>query len=366
VRPGSALDRRMADLAAGRVPFVRATVVRARRPASARPGDAAVVLADGRIEGFVGGVCAEASVRLHALRSLARGEPLLLRVSPDAPTDPHEASTTADDGALTVANPCLSGGEIEIFLEPVRPAPLILVLGESPIARALAALGPALDYDIRALPARQPTPETVAGAGAVVVASHGRDEEEALTLAVRAEVPYVALVSSPRRGRAVVENLDLTAEQRARVHNPAGLWIGARTPGEVALSILAEFIADLRGVEVKTASSSDASSSDLPGADFPGADISSIDDSGTDETGADVPDTESDAAEPGHGGRILLPLIDAGPLDPQTAVDPVCGMTVAVVPDTLYCDAAGERRWFCREGCRDAFETEPTRYAEAR
>lgn len=346
MRPGSALDRRMADLAAGRVPFVRATVVRARRPASARPGDAAVVLADGRIEGFVGGVCAEASVRLHALRALARGEPLLLRVSPDAPTDPHEASTAAVDGALTVANPCLSGGEIEIFLEPVHPAPLILVLGESPIASALAALGPVLDYDIRALSARQLTPETVAGTAAVVVASHGRDEEEALTLAVRSDVPYVALVSSPKRGHAVLESLDLTAEQRGRVHNPAGLWIGARTPGEVALSILAEFIADLRGMEVKTA---------------PGTDASTSDDSMSDDSNA-----ESDAAEPGRAGRTLLPLIEAGSLDPLTAVDPVCGMTVAVVADTLFSDAAGERRWFCREGCRAAFEAEPAHYAEAR
>jgi len=356
VRPGSALDRRMADLAAGRVPFVRATVVRARRPASARPGDAAVVLEDGRIEGFVGGVCAEASVRLHALRALARGEPLLLRVSPDAPTDPHEAGAAAEDGALTVANPCLSGGEIEIFLEPVHPAPLILVLGESPTARALAALGPPLDYDIRTLPAQRLTAEAMAGAAAVVVASHGRDEEEALTLAVRGEVPYVALVSSPKRGRAVLDGLDLTAEQRGRIHNPAGLWIGARTPGEVALSILAEFIADLRGVEVKTASSSDA----------PGPDASNLGSAHAESDAAESDTAESDAAEPGHGGRGLLPMIDAGALDPRTAVDPVCGMTVAVVLSTLSSDAAGERRWFCREGCRDAFEAEPARYAEAR
>ena len=346
----------MADLAAARVPFVRATVVRARRPASARPGDAAVVLEDGRIEGFVGGVCAEASVRLHALRALACGEPLLLRVSPDAPTDPQEADAAADDGALTVANPCLSGGEIEIFLEPVRPAPLILVLGESPIARALAALGPALDYDIRTLSDARLTKDTVAGAAAVVVASHGRDEEEALTLAVRAEVPYVALVSSPKRGRAVLEGLDLSAEQRGRVHNPAGLWIGARTPGEVALSILAEFIADLRGIEVKTASSINPSSSDLSSPDASDGDVSSEDASGS----------ASASAETGHGGPTLLPVIDAGLIDPRTAVDPVCGMTVAVVPDTVYSDAAAERRWFCREGCRDAFEAEPARYAEVR
>lgn len=325
MRPGSALERRMAGLAASRTPFVRATVVRARRPASARPGDAAVVLEDGRVEGFVGGVCAEASVRLHALRALTGGEPLLLRVSPDQPTDPDEASAAADDGALTVANPCLSGGELEIFLEPILPAPLVLVLGESPIARTLVGLGPVLDYDIRALPAAELSPDALAGAAAVVVASHGRDEEQALTLAARAAVPYVALVSSPKRGRVVLEHLDLTDEQRGRIRNPAGLWIGARTPGEVALSILAEFIADLRGVEVKTASGAEA-------------------------------DTASNTAFESNTAAS----------NPQTAVDPVCGMTVAVVADTLHSDAGGERRWFCREGCRDAFEAEPARYAEAR
>jgi len=286
-------------------------------------------------------------VREYGLMTLSTNEPLLLRIVPG------EVAGASEEGAVTVANPCLSGGEIEIFLEPVHPAPLILVLGESPIARALAALGPALDYDIRTLPAAQlaPAPETVAGTAAVVVASHGRDEEEALTLAVRAEVPYVALVSSPKRGRAVLESLDLTAEQRGRVHNPAGLWIGARTPGEVALSILAEFIADLRGVEVKTASGVDPSSSDASDGDMSSGDASG---------------SESDAAEPGRGGRTFLPLLDTDRRGPRTAVDPVCGMTVAVAPDTLCSDAAGERRWFCREGCRDAFEAEPARYAEVR
>ncbi|HEY3867955.1 MAG TPA: XdhC family protein [Actinocrinis sp.] len=311
----SALDRRMADLAAARTAFVRATVVRARRPTSARPGDRALVLEDGRIEGFVGGVCAEATVRLHALRALGTGEPLLLRISPDTPADPDEAQAEPEDGALNVGNPCLSGGELEIFLEPWRPAPLVFVLGETPIGRALVGLGAVLDYDVRALSAAGFTPEALAGAAAVVAASHGRDEEAVLARAACCDVPYVALVSSPRRGRAVVAGLDLTPEQRERIRTPAGLWIGARTPGEVALSILAEFIAQLRGVSVKS---------------------------------------------DGESATEHEPVAAAGP---ATAVDPVCGMTVAVVADAPCSDAGGERRWFCREACRDAFEAEPERYA---
>jgi xanthine dehydrogenase accessory factor len=314
--PPSALDRRMADLTADRTAFVRATVVRARRPTSARPGDRALVLADGRIEGFIGGVCAEATVRLHALRALGTGEPLLLRISPDTPADPDEAQAEPEDGALDVGNPCLSGGELEIFLEPQRPAPLVFVLGETPIGRALAGLGAALDYDIRPLSATGCTPETLAGAAAVVVASHGRDEDAVLADAVRCDVPYVALVSSPRRGRAVVAGLDLTPRQRERVRTPAGLWIGARTPAEVALSILAEFIAQLRGVSVKS-----------------------------------------------DGGTVTEHGTAAG-AEPRTAVDPVCGMTVAVVADAPCSDAGGERRWFCREACRDAYAADPDRYTE--
>ncbi|MDX2706978.1 XdhC family protein [Streptomyces sp. PA03-6a] len=310
------LDARIADLTARHVPFVRATVVRARRPASARPGDTAVVLEDGRIEGFVGGVCAEATVRAQALRTLASGEALLLRISPQAADEGAGVEPEAEDGALSLRNPCLSGGELEIFLEPRRPVPRVLVLGDTPIARALTGFGPALGYEVAGPPAGGFT--ALAGVRAVVVASHGRDEEAALTAAVRAGVPYVGLVASPRRGAAVVAGLDLTREQRDAVRTPAGLWIGARTPGEIALSILAEVVASVRG------------------------------------------------GDEAHGAPPVGGPSAAGEPAPATALDPVCGMTVAAVPDTPHSDAGGERRWFCCAGCRTAFEADPARYAEAR
>lgn len=302
--PGAPLlEARMAELTGRHVPFVKATVVRARRPASARPGDIALVLADGRIEGFVGGVCAEATVRVQALRTLRSGESLLLRISPEATTD-GTGAPVVEEGAVRVANPCLSGGELEIFLEPLRPAPRVVVVGESPIARSLAAFGPVLGYDIASAGADGITPDSLAGTQAVVIASHGRDEEPVLLSAVRAEVPYIGLVASPRRGAAVLAGLDLDAGQRARVHTPAGLWIGARTPGEVAVSILAEVIQAV----------SDRS-----------------------------PETE----------------------EALTAVDPVCGMTVAVADNTPYSEAGGgDRRWFCCAGCRASYEEDPARYEE--
>lgn len=318
--PGSALDRRMEELYTGRIPFVRATVVRGRRPTSARPGDTAIVLQDGRIEGFVGGVCAESTVRLQALRSLRTGEPLLLRISPDAKETPDTDlgidGRSEQDGALTVANPCLSGGELEIFLEPLLPPTRIVVVGQAPIAAALVALGPVLEYDVRTIDPEELSETALSDTAAVIVASHGRGEENALTLAVHLGIPYVALVSSRKRGATVLAGLELSDEERVSIHDPAGLWIGAKTPGEIAVSILAEFIAARHGVPVGTAAGAAASSA---------------------ASGVTA--------------------------EPATAIDPVCGMTVAVVPETLHSDVNGERHWFCRPGCREAYEGDPARYA---
>ncbi|HLM49441.1 MAG TPA: XdhC family protein [Solirubrobacteraceae bacterium] len=277
------LAERAEGLAAAREPFVQAVVVRAQRPTSVRPGDTAFVLADGTIEGFVGGACAEESVRLHALRALETGEPLLLRIVPGDPDD-----DAGIEGTVTVANPCLSGGALEIFLEPRLPAPRVLVVGETPVALALAELagGVGFDPELTASGA-QPSGEDAA----VVVASHGRGEEAALIAALRAGVPYVGLVASRARGRAVVEALDVEPALAERVHTPAGLDIGARSPAEIALAILAEVIAL----------------------------------------------------------RHRLP--SRAPAEAAEGVDPVCGMTVAITPAT---PRAGDEV-FCCEGCRDAY-----------
>ena len=287
-------------LARARVPFVQATVVRAQRPSSAHAGDTALVRADGVIDGFVGGQCAEASVREYGLRVLSAGEPLLLRIVPDG-----VGVSVDEEGAVTVANPCLSGGSVEIFLEPRVPAPLVVVIGETPIAEALAELGRPLGF---AVDRGSADDVSLDGAEALVVASHGRGEEPALAAALQSGVPYVGLIASRRRGAAVLASLDLSEELTGRVHTPAGLDIGARTAAEIALSVLAEIVAERRS--------------------HPGGE------------------------EPVAG-------------EPATAVDPVCGMTVAAVDATLHADVDGVRIWFCGEGCRRAFLADPAAYAPA-
>ena len=228
----SELAGRADALTASRTPFAVATVVRRQRPSSVRPGDSAVVLADGTIEGFVGGACAEESVRLHALRVLETGEPLLLRIVPGEPEGP------AQEGAVTVSNPCLSGGALEIFLEPRLPAPRVVIVGDTPIALALERLGREAGFDTAR--GTDPLLAVEDDDAAVVVASHGHAEDEALRAALSSPVPYVGLVASRARGEAVRDSLDVDA---SRLRTPAGLDIGAKSPEHVALSILAEIVA---------------------------------------------------------------------------------------------------------------------------
>jgi xanthine dehydrogenase accessory factor len=288
-----ALSRRADELRAARAAFVVATVVRAQRPTSVHAGDTALVLADGTIEGFVGGACAEQSVRLHALRALETGEGLLLRVLPgddDAP---------AAEGAVTVQNPCLSGGSLEIFLEPMLVAPRVLVIGETPIAHALVRLGEELDLDMVAAAGDEVEP--IESDLALVVAAHGRDELRALRTALEARVPYVGLVASRVRGAAVVEELragGADLERLATLETPAGLDIGARTPSEIALSILARIVTVRRGSQQLTV-------------------------------------------------KVVAPAVEERP----TAIDPVCGMAVAAVDATPHVEHEGRRVYFCCEGC---------------
>ena len=296
---GATLAERAQELAGRREPHVRATVVRAQHPTSAHAGDTALIRASGEIDGFVGGNCVEASVREYGLMTLSTREPILLRVVPGEP------SRVREEGAVEVSNPCLSGGAIEIFLEPWIPEPRVLVVGSTPVAQALARLGAGVGLQMEL--AEGGSAEPRADDAALIVASHGRDEEPALTTGLRAGVPYVALVASAKRGAAVVASLDLDEEQRSRVHSPAGLDLGARTPGEIALSILAQLISERSRVR---------------------------------------------------------PEVTASPAV-ASAIDLVCGMTVAAVEASLHAEYAGATIYFCSEGCRRAFLADPERYAVA-
>jgi len=292
------LTRAAAELTAARTAFVVATVVRVQRPTSAHAGDTAIVHTDGRIDGFVGGACATSTVRLHALRVLETQRPLLLRIQPDG------SGAQVEAGLATASNPCLSGGALEIFLEPQLPAPLVRVLGDSPVAESLRQLAGPLGFDVATGGGPEGTDD------AIVIASLGHDDEEAVERALSSGAGYVALVASRRRGQAVIETLrdsGLCETSLARLHTPAGLDIGARTHAEIALSILAELVQERSRAE---------------------------------------PPAADDAA-------------------PAGLVDPVCGM---VEPDGAGWEriaVEGGEVVFCCAGCRRRFEAEPERYLTA-
>ena len=112
-----------------------ATVVRCDPPTSAKPGDKAVITADGRLRGWIGGSCSEPLVRREALRALAEGTPRLVKIVPA-----DSAKTSRKRGELTMATTCPSGGALDIFIEPQLPKPLLVVFGESPAAENLVKL----------------------------------------------------------------------------------------------------------------------------------------------------------------------------------------------------------------------------------
>ena len=194
------VSERVAQLRTARTPFVHATVVRAQHPTSAQPGDEAILLSDGTIEGFVGGQCAQNSVRKAALGALQTNQSVLLRVLPDGDVHFPEAP-----GSCVVVNPCLSGGALEIFLVPQLPAPLIGIRGATPIADALADICGVLGYDVQRDDAGAAVSPT-----ALVIATHGGPEADTIMAALEAGVGYIGLVASKVRGRAILDQLELT------------------------------------------------------------------------------------------------------------------------------------------------------------
>jgi xanthine dehydrogenase accessory factor len=330
---------RAAELeAAGRL-FAVATVVAVRKPTSARPGASGIVHPDGTIEGWVGGSCAQPVVVREALRSLADGQPRLLRLSRDGPGEGRRA-----DGVIELVMTCHSGGTLEIYVEPHLPAASLWIVGTTPIAGALASLGTAAGWKVTVI---DPIAEADAFPAArvhrsadirgldpgaspyIVVASQGIWDEEAVGLALTREAAYVGLVASPTRAGVVREWLreetTVGDERIAALRAPAGLDIGAETAEEVALSILAELVQVRRGRADFVASPGPATvAGGLP---------------------------ESITLEPVVDDIVLT--------------DPVCGMTVDPAHARHLAEHDGIVYAFCSIGCRTRFIREPATYLSA-
>ncbi len=244
-------------------PFALATVVRTVAATAAKAGAKAVILPDGTIsEGWIGGGCARAAVLKAAKDALADGKSRLVSVQPpDLLADHGVQAGDEQEGVRFANNMCPSQGTMDIFVEPVLPRPQVVICGSSPVAVAVADLARRAKFAVTvcAPGAEQAAFEQVdrridgyalpveeAGARYVVVSTQGRGDEAALLAALAVDVDYVAFVGSRKKAEALKQILsqrNVPAERLAKLKAPAGLDLGAITPDEIAISILAEIVA---------------------------------------------------------------------------------------------------------------------------
>lgn len=306
------------DLLANHESFAIAVVVRYEAPISGKPGNKAIIFADGKIWGWIGGGCAQPVVVKEALKALADGQPRLIRISPSSPPE---------QGIVDYNMTCHSGGTLDIYIEPVLPKPHILILGRSPVAVALARLGKAINYAVsiaapQAERERFPdcdhvqadldlsqikiTPQTF-----VVVSTQGQHDEEALENALCSEASYVAFVASKVKAAKILDYLKergLSSTRLGQLKAPAGLDIHASSPEEIAVSILAEIIQENRSAKANQKR-----------------------------------EVERAAAR-------------------QEAKDPICGMMVDIGKARHKSEFRGNAFYFCCAGCKQKFDKQPEQY----
>jgi xanthine dehydrogenase accessory factor len=284
--------------------FALATVVWRQGPSSSQPGSRAIITAAGELHGWIGGACAEPAVIREAQQVIADGTARLLLLG-----TPEQFGGGVPDGMTVVPVSCQSEGALEVYIEPVLPAPHLVIAGDSPMARTLASLARALGWRTDLLRGPDFNTGSADSRSMVVVATQGHGDEEVLEAAAAARPAYLGLVGSRRRGATVLGYLadrGVPRDQLDRVRVPAGLDLGRTTHQEIAVAILAELVqlrasGALAGVQAGVQ--------------------------------AGVP-----AAEP--------------------ARDPVCGMTVTAGPSRPV-RYEGTDYYFCCAGCRQAFEQDP-------
>ena len=297
---GDILDL-LKQYAADGTPCALATVVRTEPPTSARPGDKALITADGRLRGWIGGSCSEPVVRREALRALAEGTPQLIHI-----VGGDEVKQTRKRGELMIATTCPSGGSLDIFIEPRLPKPLLLVFGDTPAAATMVRIADMTGFRARTVGhAELASLEVPPGEGYAVVATMGHYDEEAVEAALSHPDLDVSLIASARRAsavRAALQARGLDEQTLSRLHTPAGNVRGT-TQEEIAVLALAEVIAARKKRPAQA------------------------------------------AKEP----AVIF------------ATDPVCGMTVDPLTSTHKSTHDGRTYWFCSAGCMTQFAQDPTR-----
>lgn len=285
---------RAAKLQADGVPFALATVTWRRGPSSGKGGSKAIIHTDGRIEGWLGGACAQPTVVRQALEALGDGSARLLVLGE------HDHR----QGVEVVSMACASEGAMEVYVEPMLPQPRLLIAGSSPMVDTLRRMAAVLGWQASSVDEPGPLSDAP-DRSFVVVATQGQFDEPALEAALAGRAGYIGLVASEKRASAVLTWLrerGVPDEALARIHAPAGVDLGPTEHHEIAVSILAELVA------------------------FKAA---------------------------GAGAQVVT--LEA----PETAIDPVCDMTVDVAHARFVSEHAGRKVYFCAAGCQKAFEADP-------
>jgi xanthine dehydrogenase accessory factor len=285
--------------------FALATVVWRQGPSSGQQGSRAIITEAGELRGWIGGACAEPVVIREAQQVIADGEARLLLLG-----TPEQFGAAVPEGMTVVPIACQSEGALEVYIEPVLPAPHLVVVGRSPMAHTLTDLARALGWRAVLIDGPDFTSADAGERSMVVVATQGHYDEEAVEQAVAAGPAYLGLVGSQRRGVALLGYLaerGVSRDRLDKVRVPAGLDLGRTTHEEIAVAILAELV-QLRA------------------------------------SGA-LPRQSAQAAKPA-----------------AEAVDPVCGMTVTADAAGRPLQHDGVTYYFCSAGCRRAFESDPAAY----
>ena len=251
-----------ARLQAADQPFALVTVLSAQAPTSGKAGDKAVVTPDGQIHGWIGGGCAQPAVIKTVRRALLDGQPRKIRIAPSDESAERDLGDVLEFGMA-----CHSGGTLELFVDPVMPSALLTVVGDSPVARALAGLAPRVGLRVAvvaqgAQAADFPEADMVLDSDEadivrarlsstfVVVATQGRRDLQGLKAALALQPQGLWFVASARKAAVLLPSLVASGEDQAavaRIVAPAGEFIGAQTPEEIALSVLTSVVATRRG-----------------------------------------------------------------------------------------------------------------------
>lgn len=286
---------RVAQLRAEGRAFALATVTWRRAPSSGKQGSRAIIHPDGTVEGWMGGACSQPTLVRVALECLGSGEPALVVLGEHDPRP----------DVVTVPMACSSEGAMEVYMEPMLPAPHAHVVGDSPMTATLVRLLEAIDW--RVTSADEPGMPDIGPGSYVVVATQGHFDEQAVERALGTDAAYVGLVASEKRASSVkawLREAGVTEEQLSRLRAPAGFDLGPTDHQGIAVAILAELVASR----------------------------------------ATAPSATPDVSMPEH------------------AIDPVCEMTVDVATARWSLDHDGETFYFCAPGCMKAFSADPGAY----